>query len=239
MDRSPIEINVTDATKELVVRAGNAPEIFQYKGFNYKTFTTQSFIDALRRFGSDDKTAISADGMTMKAILDYTVADRPQDTVTQQWSPSSEARRWVPMFEKKIEQALFVKFLERESRICGSATIENLLAQTKNLKISALITGDYSMDDRNNYTFMFKVGDTEGVAKIPSLIALHIPLIEGGRCELVDIEIDFIRPGNSNEKPGFVLRCPTWDDLLQKTIDEEINQIRQEFSGWLIIKGSV
>ena len=175
----------------------------------------------------------------MMAVIDHYQEERQQSRVNLSWAPSSEAKRWASVMGKQLIQAQFVKFLEREARIGKAPIIENLLAQMKGLKINAQIIGDYSMDDRNNYTFMYKIGDLEGTSKIPALLQIEIPLLDGGRKETVDIEIEFIRPNNATDKPMFWLTCPTWSDLLQQTIDFEVDKVRQALTGWTLIKGNL
>lgn len=238
MDKT-LEIKLAPEAKDLILRSGNAPDIYVNKGYAYKTTTTESFIAAMKRFGSQERSVLAAEGGKIKAIVDCTILDRPQDSIGLAWAHSAEAERWSQVLDKRLPQPIFVKFLERECRLVSSPVLESLLAQLKVLKISTQILGDYSMDDRNNYTFMYKIGDMEGTTRIPSLIQIEIPLLDKGRNETVDIEIEFFQPTNATEKPAFGLICPTWEDLLQSSIDYEVDKIRKELPGWLILDGSL
>ena len=232
-----LEVNLMGDQKDLSVRTGAAPDIFVYKGFNYETTTTASFVAALKRFGTKENTVMAADGDRIHAIVDGGVQGRPQDMIKQKWAPSAEALRWVQVLNKKMIQTQFVKFLERETRLNSLPVMEHLLAQLKTLKVNTQIIGDYSMDDRNNFTFMYKTGEMEGTTKIPALIQIPMPLIDDGRIETVDIEIEFYPPQNAGDKPQFAMICPTWADLMQESIDFEVEQIRKELPGWLLLKG--
>ena len=232
-------LSLAGAQKEVVLREGSAADIFQYKGFSYKTANTESFIATLIKYGNMKSTVIANNEDSMKAVLDHDNQDRPHSWASLSWDMSAEAKRWRSIMGKQLLQAQFVKFLEREARISGSPVVENLLAQMKGLKINAQIIGDYSMDDRNNYTFMYKIGDLEGCSRIPALLQIHFPMLDGGRTEAVDIEIEFIRPSNATDKPMFLLICPTWDDIMQGSIDYEVAEVRAAFPGWLLIKGTL
>ena len=232
-----LEVNLMGDQKELSVRTGQAPDIFVYKGFTHETTTTDSFVSALKRFGTQENTVMAADGDRIHAIVDCTVEGRPQDTIKQKWAPSAEALRWKDVIGKKMIQAQFVKFLERETRLNSLPVLELLLAQLKTLKVNTQIIGDYSMDDRNNFTFMYKTGELEGTTKIPALIQIPMPLIDDGRIETVDIEIEFYPPQNAGDKPQFAMICPTWADLVQESVDFEVEQIRKALPGWLLLNG--
>lgn len=234
-----LEVNLNGEQKEVILREGRAAEIFQYNGFAYHTTNTESFIAALHKFGNAASTVIANDGDKMKAVIDHYNESRQQSRLSLAWALSSEAKRWGALMGRQLQQAAFVKFLERESRISHDPVVENLLAQMKGLKINAQIIGDYSMDDRNNYTFMYKIGDLEGTSKIPSLFPMEFPMLDGGRKEIVDVEIEFIRPSNATDKPMFGLLCPTWADILQSSIDYEVAEIAAACPGWLLIKGSI
>lgn len=234
-----IEVKVLTDGKEVILREGKAPDIFQNNGYCYDTTNTESFVAAIQKFGSKENTVMAAGGDSVKAIVDCTIKNRPQDIIRLRWEASPEAKRWKAVMGKQLVQAIFVKFLEREVRISQSPVVESLLAQLKMFKVSAQIIGDYSMDDRNNYTFMYKIGDAEGQTKVPSLIQMEFPMIDEGRKEKVDIELEFIRPGNSNDKPAFCLTCPTWEDIVRESINFEVQEIIAALPGTLLIKGAL
>ena len=235
-----LQVNLVGEQKELVIRQGDAQNIFQYNGFRYETTNTESFIAAVRKFGTEENTVIASSDGKVVAIIDCTVTGRPQDRICLKWGLSPVAMRWGAVIGKPMQQPQFVKFLEREARIEYQTTVEQLLAQVKNLKINAQIIGDYSMDDRNNYTFMYKIGDTEGTTKIPSVIDLYMQMIDGGRPEIVTIEIEFVRPSNPQEKPTFTFSCPTWQDIFRKSCEYEFEQIKQGvWPGALVICGTL
>lgn len=233
-----LELTIAGDQRELTIRDGQAAPPYVYNGFNYKTTDTDSFVAAVSRFGGKN-TVMAANGGKIKAIVDCTIVDRDQSTITQEWALSKELIRWTEVLDKRIDQQKFIKFLERELRLFDSVQLQNLLAQLKTLKISTQIMGDYSMDDRNNYVVMYKTANGEGTSKIPAYLELAFPLIDGGREELIGIEIEFIQPSQPGEKPMFGLTVPGWKDLVQQSIDYEVDCIRTRLPGWLLIKGNV
>ena len=87
---------------------------------------------------------------------------------------------------------------------------------------------------------MYKIGDTEGTTKIPSVIEMHMPIIDGGQNEIFFFEIEFFRPNNPQDKPTFTFSCPTWKDIFRKSCEFELEQIKLGVkSGTLVMCGKL
>jgi predicted ATP-grasp superfamily ATP-dependent carboligase len=55
----------------------------------------------------------------------------------------------------------------------------------------------------------------------------------------MEIEIEVIKPKSENEKPIFSLSCPKLSRYKKIALEHEIEQIKKELVGFLIITGSI
>lgn len=231
---------IGDGTKELVVRHGQAPNIFQYNGFQYAVDTTTSFINSVLKLANKDTAVVAyqKEELRVFAVLDANVQDRPQDGISLQFKISRELKSWLSVCDARIDQKALVKFLEVQK--ASGLDVDLLIGSLKQLKFMTQTTGDYSFDDNNNYTFSFKVGDAEGIAKIPAQIVVKLPiLMDGTLVTDVTFEIEFLKPKAENEKPGFVITCPLLQAIKDQAVDEELSEIHKHLDGFLIVAGKL
>lgn len=225
---------------EVVVRQGDAERIFQYKGFSYAAYSTDSLIALVKSKGSAANSVIAYDEKGVKVILDDTVIDREQSRIGYGFRKSSQFEEWEEVLAgAAVDQKSFIKFLQRREE--GEvAEIEALMAALQNFKFVTNIAGDFTFDDRNNYTFAYKIGDAEGTVRFPQMLIANIEIFnESGLIQPMEIEIEVIKPRNESEKPVFCLSCPKLERYKRQAVDNEIDKIKTELAGHLIVTGNI
>ncbi len=236
-----IQLNVGELKgNELIVRQGNAENIFQYDGFNYSAYSTDSLIALVKSKGSAANSVIAYDETGVKVIIDDKVVEREQSRLDYRFRESIQFREWKEILRgATLDQKTFIKFLQRREE--GEVhDIENLMAALQNFKFVTNITGDFSYDDRNNYTFAFKVGDAEGMLRFPQKIYANIEILnESGLMQEIEIEIEVIKPRSEQDKLSFELSCPKLERYKRQAVDNEINKIKTELEEHLIVTGNI
>jgi hypothetical protein len=228
-----------EGTERATIRTGLAPEIFVYKGFEYTVYDRNSFIDSIVKFGDASITvaAFNVDQKTITAIIDVENEDRPHDKITLAMKPTNELARWMVVLNTRMDHRQFVKFLERQKKM----KLDSMIAAVKQLKFVTQTTGDFSFDDNNNYSFIFKVGDAEGTARLPQSMDVEFdPILENGILSgAVTFEIELVKPVNEKDRPGIILSSPLLTDLLEAAVKAEIEEVRKALPDYLIMNGAI
>lgn len=212
-------------------------EVYQFKGTKYGLDSIDSIIKLVEQRGSKERTLIFYDDQQVQVILDDSITERPQDVVSYRFKLSDDLKEWQEVLDTPLNQKQFVDFLRRrpEKEI---AEIESLLASVQCLKLATEIVGDYQYDDSNNITFMFKTRDTEGSAKLPSVLNVYLALLnESNLVQCIEMELEMRKPKSENEKPAFVLTCPKLDRYLKIAKEYEINKLKHALEGHIILAG--
>ena len=218
---------------ELTVRQGCAPDIFQYEGFRYTADTLDSFAKLVSAKAVKENCVVFCNEKGFHAILDDTVQDRKQDTVSYGFSLSVQAEEWKEVLSKG--KVFDIKRRE-ENEI---ADIDRLLYAVSNFKYVTNVQGDFSFDDRNNYTFNIKLSDGEGTVRIPRVILANIEILHGSDFRQdIEIEVEVQRPKDPSERPCFLLSCPKYPRYYQTAIDWEYTQLQKRLQDYLIVQGS-
>ncbi len=130
---------------------------------------------------------------------------------------------------------------ELQRREAGEITaVEELMAALQNFKFVTNIAGDFSFDDRNNYTFAIKIGEAEGTVKIPQMILVNMEIFnESDYIIPVEVEIEVVKPRSESEKVLFQLSCPKLPRYKQEAVAAEIAKLHMELDGYLIVTGKI
>jgi hypothetical protein len=241
MNNNEQQINITPAGDQLVIRTGDANEVFDYQGYQYRAESTESLITLVKSKGSVPNSIIAYNQDGIKVILDDTVLDRTQDRLTYNYKFSQQFEEWSKILRNGavFEQKPFIDFLRRREATEIDCQ-ESLMAAIQNFKYVSNITGDFTYDDRNNYTFGFKIGDAEGTVKIPQIINANIEIYnESQFIQAIEIEIEVKRPKSEGEKPLFALTCPKLERYIKIAIENEIERVKTELEGYLIVAGVI
>ena len=180
----------------VMVYGGEAPEIFQYHGYQYEASTVKGFVELVKKKGVQERAVIFGSGTCFHAILDDAVQDRERDTVTMPFKYSVICNEWIQILQRgeifNIKE--FVDFLKRRS----DGEIENideLLYNIKNFKYVTSVSGDFTYDSRNNYTFAVKVQEAEGTVRIPQSFIMKCEIFKGSGWEqMMEIELEIQKP---------------------------------------------
>ena len=225
---------------EITVRQGGAPDIFQYEGFRYTANTLDSFAKLVMAKAVKENCIVFCNEKGFHAILDDTVQDREQDSVSYGFAPSVQAQEWqkVLIGGHVFDVKGLVDFLKRreENEITD---IDRLLFAVSNFKYVTNVHGDFSFDDRNNYTFNVKLSDGEGTVRIPKVITAKIEILNGSDFRQdIEIEVEVERPKDPSERPCFLLSCPKYPRYYKAAIDWEYTQLLKRLPDYLIVQGS-
>lgn len=221
-----IQVNLPEGTKELVLREGAAPAVFDYRGINYVAYSTESFIELAQR-RSKDKLVIAYNEDGMQAILDDTVKDRPMDTVKYDYRYSRQYGEWKPILAgTTMAQKDLMKFMKRRDPD-EVEELEKLMYALQNFRFVTQIEGDFSNEDNNNFTFMFKTKDGEGSIRVPKVLNANIEILnESGFKQAVEIEVEVNKPTEAGKKPTFSLECPKLQRYIDVATDHEVEALK-------------
>lgn len=235
------QINVTPVGDTLIIREGQAPRIYEYTGFNYTADSKASLIALVKSKSVKENCVVAYNEDGFKAILDDKVIDRKQDSVFYGFKKSQQYKEWKSILEGGcvMGQKNFIDFLRR--REPGEIdNIENLIASIQNFKYVTNITGDFTYDDRNNYTFAFKIGDAEGTVRLPQFITANLEIFnESELLQSIEIEIEVQKPKNEGDKLAFLLHCPKLSRYLKTAVEYEIDFVKNELDGYLVVAGNI
>ncbi|MBR4401054.1 MAG: hypothetical protein IKT09_05100 [Synergistes sp.] len=220
--------------------APNPLPLFNYQGCQYTALDVESFCSLVKAKGARLSAIIFADAAGFTAILDDTVISRKQDTVTMPYTYSVQAEEWEPVLSSG-GTAFALKDLIDYIKRCDAATIdgfEELLVAFKNFKYVSNVTGDFTFDNRNNYTFCVKVRDAEGTVRIPQLFLSNIEIYKNsGFFQRMEIEVEIYQPKTAGEQPLIKLRCPKFPRYLQAAQAELYSHMKNDLDGWLVVQG--
>lgn len=235
------QINVTPVGDTLVIREGRASEIFQYQGFKYTADSTDSLVALVKSKANQPNCIVAYNEKGFAVILDDKVTDRKQDRLVHEFKKSQQYQEWANVLEKGavFDQKNLIDFLRRREE--GEIeSIDQLMAAVQNFKYVTNIAGDFTYDDRNNYTFSVKIGDAEGTVRLPQIVLAYIEVFnESGFEQQMEIELEVHRPKNEGEKPGFLLSCPKLRRYMKEAVEFEINKVKKDLDGYLVVAGSI
>ena len=100
MESPKFNFKLETLPEELTVRQGCAPDIFQYEGFRYTADTLDSFAKLVSAKAVKENCVVFCNEKGFHAILDDTVQDRKQDTVSYDFPLSVQAKEWRKSFLK-------------------------------------------------------------------------------------------------------------------------------------------
>jgi hypothetical protein len=236
-----MQINGTPVGSVLEIRQGDAKRLYNYKGYSYTANSTDSLIKLVKSKGSQANSVIAYNDDGIKVILDDTVVDREHDRIGYSFKHSLQYEEWESILTRgcAFDQKEFIKFLQRREE--GEVQdIESLMGAIQQFKYVTQITGDFTYDNNNNYTFGFKIGEAEGTVRLPQLLYVNIEVyLESGLEQMTEIELEVRRPKSENEKPTFVLTCPKLSRYLKTAVDHEITKLKTELDGYLIVAGNI
>ncbi len=239
-EKQVLNINM-ESGNELVVRHGDAQSIFEYNGFSYDAYSTDSFVDLVKSKACKPNCVVAYNDAKMVAILDDKIVDRNQDRVTYAFIKSLQYKEWQEILESggTFDQRSLIKFLQR--REDGEIDdIEYFIGMLQNFRYVTNIQGDFSQADDQNYTFMIKVGEQEGSIKIPQVIYLNLEVFNESKfTQRIEIEVEVYKPKSEGEKPAIRFTCPKLQRYLKAAVDHEIEQLKASLDGYLIVTGRI
>lgn len=238
-ENQTIKIVPQPGTEKLIIEHRPVQElkVHPWNVLSLETSDVESFVEVVRFRGTPENTIVTIDGQnTAKAILNDQVMVRPFDTVSMRITEGDEFGDWHTICGKKLTQKQMVDFLKnREPETVAGA--ENLIVTFARLKTITQIIGEYENDNDGNVHFMFKSQNGEGHASIPNLIYATIPVFESKDplYQIMEFEVEFIRPKAETEKPLFVISCPRMNRYIKKASEHEMDKLRKELVGFTLL----
>ena len=235
------QINVTPVGDTLIIREGQAPKIYEYSGFDYTADSKTSLIALVQSKSVKENCVVFYNTNGFNAILDDKVIARNQDHVAYGFKKSQQYQEWKEILERGsvFGQKNFIDFLRR--REPGEIeNIESLIAAIQNFKYVTNISGDFTYDDRNNYTFAFKIGDAEGTVRLPQIMMANIEVFnESEFIQMMELELEVQKPKSEGDKLAFFIHCPKLSRYSKKAVEHEIEVVKAELDGYLIVAGNI
>ena len=238
MSKHVERVHINPNSDTVTVLHGNI-NVHQFEGTDYVLESIASVIELVKWKGSKNNTVIFYNDNKVQVILDDALMDRPQDIAAYGFKWSDSFDEWRGVLDRPMGQKDFVNFLKRRP-YDESHVVEPLLAQAQNLKLMTEIMGDYTYDDNNNITFMFKTKDGESMTKLPSLVTINLILVnESDFYQPIEFELELNKPKSENEKPSFILKYPKLQRYIKDAVKHEINKMKSALDGYLIMAGSI
>lgn len=230
-------VHIAPEGDKVTILHGNV-DVHQFQGTKYQLDSVASVIELVRWKGSKEKTVIFYDDQGIRVILDDTILDRPQDRATYGFKFADSFLEWRKILDSSLSQKKFVDFLKRRP-FDESLVVEPLLAQVQNLKLMTQIVGDYTYDDNNNITFMFKTKDGEGMTKLPTVITISLVVLnESDYSQNIEFELELRKPKSEDEKPLFIISCPKLQRYIKEAVEHEVGIMKEALKGYLIMAGN-
>lgn len=234
-------LNLNVEGKEVVVRHGEAPRVFEYQGFQHEVYSTDSFVRLVKEKSSQPNCVVAYNDDKIIAILNDNVIERIQDHVVYAFRKSLQYDEWKEVLTRCtiFDQKTLIKFLQRREPD-EVIDMEMFLAMLQNFKYVTNIEADFSRADDQNYTFAIKVGEQEGSIKIPQMIYLNLEIFnESQFTQEIEIEVEVYKPKEAGEKTGFKLTCPKLQRYLKAAVDHEIEELKKGLKNYLIVTGDI
>lgn len=160
--------------------------------------------------------------------------DREKDAVTYSMQYAPEYKPWMNLFNNRIGHKDFVKFLTEAA--IDDPTLEPLLVAVRSIKIDAVVSGEFTYDDNNNFTVVFKQADGEKATKLPREFYVSVPVFEDSIAPSdIRICMEFLQPKNEADKPAFVLTCPHKERVEREAREAIVDYIKGELNGGFLI----
>ena len=237
-----INIEVKTNEKEVVIREGKAPDVFQFKGRTFVANSHNSFVELVKNKTKANKAAavVAYNEKSIRCLVDDTVREHPFEYIDFSYKYSVSAIEWLDILTRgrSFDHKEFIDFIK-----CQDTTIQdldNLLTCVKNFKYAIKIDGDFSYDDNNNCTLMIKKGETEGTIKIPQYVYVMLDLFEeSGFTQVIETELEITRPTSEKDRPRFILTCPKFKRYEKAAKDNLVEYIKKELIEYLVVAGSI
>lgn len=239
MSNAKVEI-IADEESVVTILEGEA---YQPRGFTYNLKTVASVIELVKEKGSKENTVLFYNEDGINVILDDSIMDRDKDRAACAFVGSDELKEWQRTIGMPLRQKPFVDFLKLRGKaemldIDGMDIRDEVLAKVQAFKVATQIMGDYSYDDNNNFSVMFKTADAEDSVKFPACFYVRIPMIYGdANKSVIEVELQLNKPTSENEKPSFTLSCPRMERYWRDAVEMAADELRKGLDGYLILNG--
>lgn len=237
------KLNIDVKGDTVNIRRGNLPDlpkIFQYEGFSHQTTSAQGFIDLVKAKANKPNCVVfwQRNGH-VNAIMDDTVYERPQDTVTYKPAWTIQYAEWKEILTRGVsfDHKSFIDFL-RTRQPYELQGRDELLFKVRKFTYATRTDGEAIRDDNNNYSYALKVNNVETTVQMPASVFLEIELFEESNFpQTTELDLEIIIPRKEGEKLTFRLSCPTFTRYESEAMQKIIDSIREGLDGYLVVKG--
>ena len=230
-------LNIQTENGEVIIRHGEANDVFQYHGFRYELSSAESFVKGVKAKGDPKTSVITYSDKNVVAVTDCTVTDRTQDKIVYAFQKSEQFKEWNSIFGLSLTQKEMLDLLRiHEHEI---EDYEKLLIAVRNFKYVTQTEGDFTRTDDDNYVMSIKVKEAEGTLKMPRFIFVNMVILnESQFTQKVEVQLDIIKPKGEGDKLSFKLSCPIMNRYVKDAIKSETDLIKSELTNYLLLAGT-
>lgn len=231
-----VEGNVVHIKQEVV----ETKKIYAGNTRDYGMDSIQSIIDVVKDKGSTTNSIIFYNDNGIEVIFNDSVQDRELDTTAYSYKTARPWKDWQGICDNRLSQKDLANFLKRDEQQILGVNKDLLQMSVQKIQFSTETNGEYSEDANGNIVVMYKENNKDGVAKIPTEFAVKMPVLNESDLELeIEFELELVKPKSADDKPYFVIRCPKKDKYMDLARSHEIEKMKLQLEGYLVLAGKM
>ena len=215
-----------EATVTIITGEALTPEReYKYRGMSHSVASTNSFIDFMLKYGNKETSIVDISRTQMSAILDESIRDRNQDTLSYPIVASEYFRSFCKQTSEPFTQHSLSCFLDKFANYIDGAV--DLKSTIQIVKISAGIKME-NVDTDDKYKVIS--------GTIPKTMTVTMPIYKGGETIRFTTNFEMIIPEKADEKIKFQISFPFLEEILQQAFDLEFEKVKKGLPGYLILE---
>ena len=223
-----------EATVTVITGEALTPEReYKYKGMSHSVASTNSFIDFMLKYGNKETSIVDISRTQMSAILDESIRDRNQDTLSYPIVASEYFRSFCKQTSEPFTQHSLSCFLDKFANYIDGAV--DLKSTIQIVKISAGIKME-NVDTDDKYKVSVEVDNKVTSGTIPKTMTVTMPIYKGGETIRFTTNFEMIIPEKADEKIKFQISFPFLEEILQQAFDLEFEKVKKGLPGYLILE---
>lgn len=206
-----------------------------------------SFVGYVKRYGQPDRSLVLFDTLSSKGggkavvVLDEHVERGSREFGIFRPEFSDAWKRWEGFLNRAMTQREFLDRIEdyaqdimgsvREVQTDGQIVVAQGGAAGLRLSLANLVFGadievKSAQAGEHDVIVSFQRKDKPESTRIPSEIALRLPVFVGEEPRTVVVRMKTNDPTRENGSLSFTLRCPSWDDIERAAWDEMLGRVK-------------
>jgi hypothetical protein len=188
-----------------------------------------------REHGADDALVTWDDNVVMSQSDS---CDQDSNSASYSYCLSRQAAAWKLSIGRTMTQPQLKDFLECRLGEFNEPECGVYSAMTQ-LKLAKSIDYEATIDESNNYSVAFAMKDGKGCTKLAKKMRVTIPMFKGDpEAATLDFDIRYKQPTSQEDRAVFVLDCPTWDEVYEREMLRQIEDLKSKLPGYLVLNAS-